>query len=394
MKYVWLLLLVAVIGIAAYFKEATLAQWAKLTGATPAAETAKGPPPRPAVPVVVTPVRTKTMPVEFRSLGTVQAESTVTVKVRVESVVEKVLAPDGSFVKAGDVLVELDKRQIDAQIEQALASIKRDEAQIEQAKRNDERSTELAQRGVTSRVTADDARTAASVAMANKAADEALLKNLQLQRTFHTITAPISGRVGVIAVRPGTFVRNADANSIIATINQIDPIYVAIAVPQEMFAQIMDSIRLNSARVELTVPGTDKPISGPVFMVDNTVDNATGLITVRSRVPNAEAVIWPGQVAQARLILREEPNAVVVPNEAVQTSQAGPYVYVVEANKARLRRVKVSRTVAGETVVASGLKAGEVVITDGHLRVTEGATLAATPDKRMTERVSEGETIE
>jgi multidrug efflux system membrane fusion protein len=189
-------------------------------------------------------------------------------------------------------------------------------------------------------------------------------------------------------------VRNADANSIIATINQIDPIYVAIAVPQEMFAQIMDSIRLNSARVELTVPGTDKPISGPVFMVDNTVDNATGLITVRSRVPNAEAVIWPGQVAQARLILREEPNAVVVPNEAVQTSQAGPYVYVVEANKARLRRVKVSRTVAGETVVASGLKAGEVVITDGHLRVTEGATLAATPDKRMTERVSEGETIE
>lgn len=392
MKYVWLLLLVACVGIAAYFKDQALG----LIGKAPATPTpsAAANNARPAVPVVVTPARAKTMPVEFRSLGTVQTESTVTVKVRVESVVERVLVQDGAFVKEGDILVELDKRQIEAQIEQALAAIKRDEAQIEQAKRNDERSNELAQRGVTSRVTADDARTAASVAEANKASDEALLKNLQLQRTFHTIRAPIGGRVGVINVRPGAFVRNADANSIIATINQIDPIYVAIAVPQDMFSQIMDSMRTGSARVELTAPGTTEKITGPVTMVDNTVDNSTGLITVRSRVANSEARIWPGQITQARLVLRDEPNAVVVPNVAIQTSQAGPYVFVVDANKARLRRVKVARTVGTETVVASGLKAGEVVITDGHLRVTEGAALAPAPDKRAAERGSDGEGVE
>ena len=333
----------------------------------------------------------KTMPVDFRSLGSVQAESTVTVKVRVESVVEKVLVRDGAFVKEGDILVELDKRQIDAQIEQALAAIKRDEAQIAQAERNDLRSSELAQRGVTSRVTADDAKTAASVALANKASDEALLKNLRLQRVFHTITAPISGRVGVVNVRPGAFVRNADANSIIATINQIDPIYVSIAVPQEMFADTMESMRKGSARVELTVPGTTERITGPVFMVDNAVDNTTGLISVRSRVPNPDAKIWPGQIAQARLIVREEPNSIVVRNEAVQTSQAGPYVYVVEGGKARLRRVTVARVVGLESVIASGLKAGEVVVTDGHLRVTDGATLAATPEKEPS---SNGESVE
>lgn len=392
MKYVWLLLLVACVSIAAYFKDQVFGLMGKSTGERPVA--AKARPAAAAVPVIVAPARAKTVPVEFRSLGTVQTESTVTVKVRVDSVVERVLVHDGAFVKEGDILVELDKRQIDALIEQAHAAIKRDEAQIEQAKRNDERSSELAQRGVTSRVTADDARTAASVAMANKASDEALLKNLQLQRTFHTIRAPISGRVGVINVRPGAFVRSADANSIIATINQIDPIYVAIAVPQDLFSQIMDSIRSGSARVELTAPGTTEKITGPVYMVDNTVDNTTGLITVRSRVPNPDARIWPGQITQARLVLRDEPNAVVVPNVAIQTSQAGPYVYVVEANTARLRRVKVARTVGTETVVASGLKAGEVVITDGHLRVTEGAALAPAPDNRAADRGTDGEGVE
>ncbi|MDX2205264.1 MAG: efflux RND transporter periplasmic adaptor subunit [Hyphomicrobiaceae bacterium] len=393
MKYVWLLLLVLGVGVAAYFRDRAPGLIGMMKGEAPAATKAAKAAPA-AVPVIVAPVRVKAMPVEFCSLGTVQTESTVTVKVRVDSVVERVLVRDGAFVKEGDILVELDKRQIDAQIEQAQAAIKRGEAQIEQAKRNDERSTDLAQRGVTSRVTADDARTAASVALANKAADEALLKNLRLLRTFHTITAPISGRIGVVAVRPGALLRSADANSIIATINQIDPIYVAIAVPQDLFAQTMDSMRSGLARVELTAPGTASTISGTVFMVDNAVDNATGLITVRSKVANPDARIWPGQIAQARLVLREEPNALVVPNEAVQTSQAGPYVFVVEANTARLRRVRVARTVGGETVVADGLKAGEVVVTDGHLRVVDGRSVSPSPDRGAADRAQDTENIE
>ncbi len=406
-RYIKLLVFLAVIAAGYLFREPVFAYLHTLTGlqifqtaavpakgpASPAPQAKSGRGPAVPAPVIVTQVVEKPMPVEFRSVATVQTESSVVVKVRVESMVERVLVADGSLVKEGDVLVELDKRVVEAQMEQARAAIQRDEAQIAQARRNDDRINELASRGVSSRVLADDARTAASVAMANRQADTALLRNLELQREFHTIRAPITGRVGVINVRPGSFVRNADANSIIATINQIDPVYVAMAVPQDLLAQISQAKASGTARLVLTAPGTASVVSGPVFMIDNTVDVATGLLTVRAKIPNPDSLVWPGQVVEASLVIREEPKAIVVPNQAVQTSQNGNYVFVVDAEKkARVRAVKLARTVGKEAVIASGLTPGETVVIDGHVRVTNGGAVSIAAPAKTAATKAESDT--
>ena len=356
-------------------------------------------PARPPAPVAVAQSVEKPMPVEFRSVGSVQAESSVTLKPRVDSVVEKVLVEDGALVKKGEVVVELDSRPVRAQIEQIKATIAKDAAQVEQANRNDTRSAGLAARGFTSRVTADDAKTNVGVMLATQAADEASLKSLELQLTFHTIRAPIDGKIGIVAVRPGAWVRAADTttSSVIATINQIDPIYISIAVPQWLLPELNQAQQQKTAQMEVIVPGSTQRISGPVSVIDNSVDASTGLVTVRARVANKQLMLWPGQVADIRLILREEPKAIVVPNEAIQTSQEGNFVFVVDDKSvAHVRKITIARTVGLESVVGRGLSAGEQIVTDGQLRLFEGAKVTvggAGAPKREAEASRKGDVV-
>lgn len=332
-----------------------------------------------AAPVVVASVQRKTMPVEFRSVGTIQPESAVAVRSRVDSVVDKVLVADGTAVRAGDVMVELDQRPIRTQIDQASAVIRRGQAQVEQARHALARAQQLVLKDATTRVSVEDAQTNIDVAIANQHADEANLAALQLQLSFHTITAPIGGRVGVVNVRPGTSVHSADQTSIIATINQIDPIYVAISVPQSLLVEVQKAQASGSGRVEILDPGTQQWLSGPIAMLDNAVDTTTGLLTIRAKVPNPQGSVWPGQVAQARVIFREEAGAVVVPNDAIGTSQSGTFVFVVDsANVAHVKPVTVSRTTSDGTVVTAGVEPGETVVTDGQLRLLDGSRVVVT----------------
>jgi RND family efflux transporter MFP subunit len=332
-----------------------------------------------AAPVVVANVQKKDMPVEFRSIGTIQTESAVAVRSRVDSVVDKVLVADGAAVRAGDVMVELDQRPIRAQIDQVKAVIGRDQAQVEQARHALARAQQLVLKDATSRVSVEDAQTNVDVAMANQRADEANLTALQLQLSFHTITAPISGRVGVVNVRPGTSVHSADQTSVIATINQIDPIYVAISVPQSMLVEVQKAQAGGSGRVEILDPGTQQWLSGPIAMLDNAVDTTTGLLTIRARVPNPNGAVWPGQVAQARVVFREEAGAVVVPSDAIGTSQSGTFVFVVDKDGiAHVKPVAVSRSTGEGTVVTSGVAPGDTVVIDGQLRLLDGSRVTIT----------------
>jgi multidrug efflux system membrane fusion protein len=325
------------------------------------------------VPVAVAQVTIRNVPVEFRSVGTVEAVETVAIRARVDGVVERIMVEDGAQVKAGDVLVELDEKPIQAQIDEQEANVRRDQAQLDNARRLLARTTDLAARGATAKQSLDDATTNVAALTAALAAGEARLRSLQLELAHHRVTAPFDGRIGRLAVSLGTVVRGSDTGSTIATLNQIDPIYVAVGVPQNLLG---DLAAADNARIEVPLPGSGEMRQGEVTMVENEVERGTGLVTVRAQIKNNDQRLWPGTVLDARLVLRDEPNALVVPGNAVQISQTGSFVFVVDQeNKARVVPVTVSRAAGDDMVLAEGPPAGTTVVTDGHIRLVDGTTV-------------------
>ena len=356
-----------------------LASTRTMLGAAPAApdKPAAGSGQR-AVPVAVASVQTRTMPVEFRSVGTVEAQATVAIRSRVDGVVERVLVADGATVKAGEPLIELDMRPIQADVDAQQAAIQRDQAQLANARLVLGRANDLAARGAAAKQSLDDAKTNVESLEAELAGDEARLRSLQLQLSFHTITAPFDGRIGIVGVRQGAFVRSADNGGAIVTINQVDPVYVAMGVPQGLLSDLADAKRAGTARIEVTLPGTSRTLSGPVTMVDNSVGQGTGLVTARAVVANGEATLWPGTLTDARLILREQADALVVPIDAVQNSQTGPYLFTVdEHDVAHVVPIRLARTQDDLAVLASGPPAGTRVVVDGQIRLTDGVKVKA-----------------
>jgi multidrug efflux system membrane fusion protein len=343
-------------------------------GETPAEpDGARAPAP---VPVQVAQVAIRSVPVEFRSVGTVEAVETVAIRSRVDGVVEKILVHDGALVKAGDLLVELDARPIEAQIDQQEANIRRDRAQLDNAQVILGRAQDLARRGATARQSLDDASTQVEALTAGLAASEAQLRALQLERSFHRVTAPFDGRIGRLAVSPGAIVRGSDTGGTIATLNQVDPIYVAVGIPQNLLGELSQALEAGTARIEVPLPGSTETRTGPVTMVENQVERGTGLVTVRARIKNDDQRLWPGTVLDARLILREDPDALVVPSGAVQISQTGSFLFVIDQDqKARVQPVQVDRTSGDYAVLASGPPAGTTVVTEGQIRLTDGAAV-------------------
>ncbi len=200
--------------------------------------------------------------------------------------------------------------------------------------------------------------------------DEGLLENLKVQLSFCTIRAPISGRISAAAVKVGNFVRQADLAPM-ATINQMAPVYVTFTVPQKVLPEIRQALAAETATIEAIIPGEQKRASGQVTMIENTVDPATGMATIRATMPNEQEVLWPGTLVTTELTLRIE-EAVVVPSNAVQVSQTGSFVFVINDSVAKVQPVKVERTVGELSVIASGLSGGEIVVTDGQLLLSNG----------------------
>jgi RND family efflux transporter MFP subunit len=176
------------------------------------------------------------------------------------------------------------------------------------------------------------------------------------------------------AVKAGNFVRPADTTPL-ATIIQVAPVYVAFALPQNNLPALREALAAETATIQAIIPGETRRASGHVSMIENTIDAATGTVTVRATMPNADGLLWPGTLVRVRLTFREE-QAVVVPPTAVQVSQTGSFIYVVKDSVATVRPVKVARTLLNETVLESGLDGGETVVTDGQLRLTNGSRVA------------------
>jgi RND family efflux transporter MFP subunit len=322
----------------------------------------------------------KTTPVRIEALGTVMPMASVALKSRIDSEITAIHFDDGARVKQGDLLITLDSRTIEAQILQAEGNTARDTAQLEGAERDLKRYTELVAKSATPVTNLDNAKTQAAVFAATLKADDAMLKNLQVQLSYATIRAPISGRISAASVKVGNFVRSADLLPI-ATIIQTAPVYVSFPMPQVSLASLRDAMAEGSSSVDAMIPGDTRKAVGRIAMIENTVDTTTGMVNVRATMPNENELLWPGTLVQTYLNLRNE-DAVTVPSEAVQVSQSGNYVYVIKNDVAELHSVKVARTLGDVTVLENGVNDGDVVVTNGHLQLTDGARVAVRAPKK------------
>ena len=328
-----------------------------------------------AVPVSVGTAARQSVPLEVRAIGHVDPFTTVAVKARVGGEVLRVGFTEGQNVKKGALLFQIDPRPYEATLAQARAQLERDRAMAKNAEEDAKRYAQLVQKDYVTREQYDATRSNAAAMLATVKADEAAVENARLQVFYCTVTAPISGRTGSVLVHAGNTIKGNDDNPLVV-LNQIQPVYVSFSVPETSLAQIRQYSRpAQKLKVSATAAGAaGKPQVGELTFLNNTVDSATGTILLKATFPNQNEVLWPGEYVDAVLTLATDPNAIVVPTQAVQTGQSGQYVFVVKNDlTVESRPVSVSRTYESLTVVAKGLQPGERVVTDGQLRLSPGA---------------------
>jgi membrane fusion protein, multidrug efflux system len=332
---------------------------------------------QPAVPVVVSTVARKTVPVQVEAVGKVEPLSTVAVLARVGGELTGVHFTEGQEVQKGQVLFTLDPRPYQAALDQAQAAVARDKAVAANSASDLKRYGDLVQKEYVTREQYDRIAAETTSAGATVKADEAAVEAARLQLEYCTIRSPLSGRTGSLLVHQGNLVKANDAQPLVV-INQIRPIYVSFSVPQAQLPAIERYRSAGRLTVEaLPAEGGGAPQQGPqqgtLSFIDNQIDRSTGTILLKATFPNESRTLWPGQFTKVRLTLARQADAVVVPAQAVQTGQQGQYVYVVRPDQTvEPRTVQVSRTVGGDTVIAAGLTPGETVVTDGQLRLAPG----------------------
>jgi multidrug efflux system membrane fusion protein len=335
-----------------------------------------------AVPVLVAPVEVRSVPLQIQAIGNVESAATVAVKSRVDGQIMEAPIRDGQDVRRGQVLFQLDPRPFETQLRQAEATLARDRAQLEHALAQDKRYQELLARNFVSKDAYAQYQTNAEIARATVRASEAAVANAKLQLDYTTIRAPIDGRAGKVLISLGNMVKANDTAAMV-TINQISPIYVSFAVPEQDLGAIRAAMAKHTLKVE-AVPSDAgaKATEGELSFFDNTVDSTTGTVRVRAAFPNRDRVLWPGQFATATLVLGEQHDAIVVPSQAVQTGPKGQYVFLVTPDlRAKVRPVQVARIDGPISVIGKGLAAGDKVVTTGQLRLVDG-TKVKLPETR------------
>lgn len=329
------------------------------------------------VPVTMAAATTKTVPLEVKVIGNVEAYSTVTVRSQVDGQVQTVSFQEGQDVKAGDVLFTMDSRPYVARLAQAEANQARDIAQAKNATAQAERNAELFKSGIISKDQWDTFRTTADALGAAVTADKAAVESAKVDLSYCTIRAPLAGRTGNLMVHPGNEVKSNDTALVV--INQITPVYVDFSVPEQYLPEIKRYAARGKLPVKATIPQDDQhPAEGVLSFVNNLVDSGTGTILLKGTFPNPDRRLWPGQFVNVVLTLAERPNAVVVPTQAVQTGQQGQYVFVVKPDQTvELRPVTSGEAVGPDTVIEKGVSPGETVVTDGQLMLFPGAHVLA-----------------
>jgi len=355
------------------------------------------------VPVTVATAAQKNVPVEVQVIGNVEAYSTISVKAQVTGQLEKMFFHEGDFVKKGDILFSIDPRPLEAALNSAKANLARDEASLGQARANlardeaqaryaksqSDRYQQLFEQKIISRDQAEQLRATADAAAQAVAADRATIdsaqanigasranvENAQVQLGYTKIQSPIDGRTGNVSVKQGNVVM---ANSLeLLTITQVEPIYVTFAVPESQLTAVKTYMAAGKlpvrARPQDDANGDEV---GYLTFIDNAVDSTTGTIKLKGTFQNSDHKLWPGQFVRVTLRLTTQQNAVVVPNEAVQTGQNGSFIYVVKQDRTvESRPITVGARVDQDMVIQSGLEPGETVVTEGQLRLAPGSKI-------------------
>jgi membrane fusion protein, multidrug efflux system len=334
--------------------------------------------------VSVAPAVTKPMAVKLKSVGNVEASSTVEVRAQVTGELLTVSFTEGQDVRAGQLLFTIDPRAFDAALAQAEAALARDTAQAKNLDAQYARLTNLLKQGLVSQADYDSAAAASAAIQASIASDKAAVDNARLLQQYTRIAAPVAGRTGALLVHPGSLIRANDPAPLVV-INRLIPAYVSFSVPARMLPRLRPRDAQHRLGVEASPAGAAGVVSsGTVTFIDNAVDPSTDTIRLKATFANDDKRLWPGAFVDVTLQLSVDPKATVIPAKAVQPSQQGEFVFVVKADQTvESRAVKVAWTEGDEAVIASGVKPGETVVTDGQLRLTPGARVTIkTDDKR------------
>jgi multidrug efflux system membrane fusion protein len=334
----------------------------------------KGPPP---ALVSVAAVKRADYPLYLDSLGQVQAYNTVTVRTRVDGQVMKIAFTEGQMVKEGDLLAQIDPRPFQAALDQAKAKKSQDEANLANAKLDQQRYSTLAKQNFASQQQLDTQNSLVAQLTASIAADAAAIDAAQVQLDYTTIRAPITGRVGFRLIDEGNLVAAAQQTGIV-TIAQLEPIAVVFTEPEQEVTQL-NQLLANGAPEVLAKTSDESQLlgAGNLILTDNQVDVATGSIRLKAEFANKDHKLWPGLAVATRLTIGEVKNALVVPTNAIQHGPGGLFVYVVDdQSRAALRQVTVSHQDLDQAVVDKGVNEGDKVVTVGAYVLQPGSRVS------------------
>ncbi len=325
------------------------------------------------VPVMVTKVVEKNVPFEIKSVGNAEAYSSVAIKTQIGGLIVRQAVRDGQTVSKGDLLFVIDQRPFEIALKDTKAKLDRDIALLEKAQEDMSRYTRLVEKNVVSKEQHDQIATNSKALQATIRQDEAAVDRARLDLEYASVKSPISGKVGSVLLNEGNVIKANDDRTIM-NINQIQPIYVSFSVPERYLSDIYQAMADGKPEVSVFAEGDEKNIiKGELVATDNAVDKNTGTIRLKGLFANTEHRMMPGQFLRVNLKLSETAGALVVPSKVVQTGINGEFAYVVKNdNTVDLRLVKIARILDGQTVIASGLKADETVVTDGHILLTPG----------------------
>jgi multidrug efflux system membrane fusion protein len=363
----------------------------------------------PAVPVTAADALEKSVPLQLTAVGNAMPYTSVAIKSQVSGQIVQVHFKEGQDVAKGELLFAIDPRPFEAalrqaeaalnqrraEVLQAVANLERDTAQLANARVQERRYRELVERELVAREQYDQFRTGLSTmestvqadhaavanAQASARAAQAAVDNARLQLAYTAIRAPIDGRTGNVMVQVGNVVKGNDDTPMVV-INQVQPIYVSFAIPEQHLGDVRTYRAAGSLRVEVRAPRKAETLAtGALTFINNAVDQATAMIQLKATFANTNNALWPGQFVDVVLTLTSR-TAIVVPSQAIQAGQQGPFVFVVKADQTvESRPVVVGTRLGAETIVEQGLRGGELVVTDGQLRLVPGARVEIKPVK-------------
>ncbi len=327
------------------------------------------------VPITVAAAEERSVPIELRAVGNVKAFSTVTVKAQVGGELVTVHFKEGQKVNAGDLLFTVDPAPFEARLRQTEANLAKQQAELQNAQKQVERYGSVVKKGYVSKENYDQVSTDAMALEASVLADKAAVENAKLDLKNCFIRSPITGYTGELKVHRGNLIKANDNDRPMVTINQTSPIYLAFSIPERNLPEVKRHMKTRKLDVLAEVPGTEaRPLRGELASIDNAVDTGTGTIQLKAMFLNQDTSLWPGQFVNVTLTLGKQDAAVIVPSHTVQAGQQGPFVFVVRPDLiAEVRLIVVGRTFGEKTVIDKGIKPGEWIVTDGHLKLFPGA---------------------